>query len=764
MNRTRYYLTTLLLIGMISTPAMSQNTYQVNSSADPGDGTCDTTECTLREAINDANAHVGADSIVFFITESLPPGFVAYGILLGSALPPITDPVVIDGYTQPETAEATDTSPAVLKVVIDGTNAGSGASGLVVRADDSVIRGLSIVLFDADGIRLENVLGAVVAGNHIGVGPLAQLRGGNGVDGVVLQNTHSSLIGGTHPGDRNVISEQTFDGIFLTDESSFNLIQGNYIGTDGTGLLDYGNADDGVHIQSGSSNIIGGLEPNAGNLISANGRGVHVDGGLNFVEGNYIGLDMTGTSGLGNTGSGVQIHSFAEGGEVTQNVISDNGFGVIADAPNIKVQGNVIGLDASGDAGLGNDSLGVWIGAFGVGVLVGGKGEGEGNVISDNGEDVGFGFGIRVDGQDSTIEGNLIGTDATGMHAHGNTVFGIWVRAGADRARIGSPGAGNIISGNGVLGLEILAHNVIVEGNKIGTDISGTQPMGHAFGAIGISDGASGTIVGGVADGAGNILAFNGQFGVALNPQAGVGNSIRGNAIFANGIGIDHNFDGVTANDDGDADEGPNRLQNYPVLSSVSAGGGLQVSVEFVISSDPANADYPINVDFYLADDAGNEGQVYLGSVEYNDASASVVASFVPKVNVSDGDLVVATATDAAGNTSEFSSALASVGGTVGVANEILDEVPSDYALTQAYPNPFNPETQFLLTLAETQLATVAVYDMLGRRMALLHHGLLAGGIPHEFRIEAAGWPSGLYLYRASGPGFQLSRTVMLLK
>jgi hypothetical protein len=122
-------------------------------------------------------------------------------------------------------------------------------------------------------------------------------------------------------------------------------------------------------------------------------------------------------------------------------------------------------------------------------------------------------------------------------------------------------------------------------------------------------------------------------------------------------LGIDLGINGLTPNDAGDADAGPNRLQNSPVISAVLIGRSL--TIDYSVASLPANAAYPLMIEFFLADSAGQEGQTFIRSVLYNlaDATLSRRVALVAADAIVDGTKVVATATDAAGNTSEFSLA-----------------------------------------------------------------------------------------------------------
>ncbi len=171
-----------------------------------------------------------------------------------------------------------------------------------------------------------------------------------------------------------------------------------------------------------------------------------------------------------------------------------------------------------------------------------------------------------------------------------------------------------------------------------------------------MNNSATNNAVGGTAAAA-NRIAFNGDGGVDV--LSGTGNPVLGNSIHSNGgLGIDLNGDGVTLNDPPpDADSGPQNLQNFPLLNSVSGGGGA-VTVQATLVSVP-NATY--RVEFFGSDSCDpsgyGEGQSYLGSklVTTNPAGRVRFAS----VLTTSAAYITATATDAANNTSEFSTCTA---------------------------------------------------------------------------------------------------------
>jgi hypothetical protein len=168
--------------------------------------------------------------------------------------------------------------------------------------------------------------------------------------------------------------------------------------------------------------------------------------------------------------------------------------------------------------------------------------------------------------------------------------------------------------------------------------------------------------IGGILPGQANVIAYNREHGVEVGMDAAIGNTIRGNSIDHNGwLGIDLGGNGVTSNDPGDVDTGPNNLQNYPVLSAAIAGSATQITGR--LDSAPHGT---YSIDFYAspaADPSGyGQGARYLGStLVTTDATGTAVFDVVLPIPGSGGEVVTATATDSDGNTSEFSAALTMV-------------------------------------------------------------------------------------------------------
>jgi hypothetical protein len=497
---------------------------------------------SLGQAIIDANgsANVAApDEIHFNI-----PGSGVRSIQvpdLFSALPAVTDPVIIDGYTQPGASPNTLAvgSDAVLLIEING--GGFNTSGLSINSGDSTVRGLIINNFGQAGIALDSAGGNTIEGNWIGLDSSGTAAAGNSLAGVRTTDSPGNTIGGPAPGQRNVISGNggagELAGLLIDFGSPNQLVPGNYFGTDPSGAVGMGNSTAIAAHESSPGNMLGGPAAGAGDVISAG-----IEAGLRLNSDNNV------------------------------------------------VQGNLIGTDASGGAALGNGGFGV--GVFSAsGNLIGGTSPGTGNVIAYNAGD-----GVRV-------------TDSS---ATGNSVLG----------------------------------NSIFSNDKLGVDLGGFVP------GSGVSGGQGGIIIGG-------------EF-----------------------------VDGPTGNDAGDTDSGPNNLQNFPVITSAEPGDTV---IRGVLNSEPLSS---YRIEFFLngqADPSGfGEGQTFLGSATLE---TDVIGHGKSELLLTDplpgGALVTATATDAAGNTSEFSKPYQPL--VVISEDDTSDPGTLRWAIEQANVRPFEDVIRFAI-------------------------------------------------------------------
>jgi CSLREA domain-containing protein len=254
----------LVMVGFLLAPqARAVSTFTVNRTADTPDANlsntvCDVNptasgnQCTLRAAIQEANDNINpteTDLINFNIPDSIDPGVKT--ISPGSTLPSIEEPVIIDGYSQPGSSVNTlaKGTNAILLIELNGNN--STDRGLNIFASNSVVKGLVINRFTGISIEIappDDLLTNVrIEGNFIGTDAAGTSALGNR-GGVDLFATANSTVGGTTRASRNLISANTFEGIFIEGGGTFgqgssdnNLIQGNLIGTQKDGIQALGN-------------------------------------------------------------------------------------------------------------------------------------------------------------------------------------------------------------------------------------------------------------------------------------------------------------------------------------------------------------------------------------------------------------------------------------------------------------------------------------------------------------------------------------------
>lgn len=499
--------------------------------------------------------------------------------------------------------------------------------------------------------------GNVIEGNYIGTDPGGSIAVPNGLSGVFIGGaTTDNIIGGTNAGARNVLSGNNEYGVWISDTNTTdNLVAGNYIGTDASGSNSIPNQSSGMFIGGWSSgNII------SDNILSGNAAyGIFMTNTTdNIITGNQIGLTAGGENALENAMSGIGIFAGADGNDIGPlNVISGNvQYGIEIGGPeagNNVVFGNYIGTDAGGTNSPGIQPTGVGIVSGASGNIIGGTAAGAGNVLSGN---TTYGVFISDPGTSgNSVEGNLIGTDATGKSAlpNGGWGVGIWSEASGNFIGGTAPGARNVISGTTGYGIAIGgANSNEVEGNYIGTDISGQAPIPNAFAGVAVEEGSVGNVIGGTAPGAGNVIDYN-YIGVAVYESDTTNNAIRGNSIFTNGwLGID--LDGFPGNHSG-FEAGPDDWENYPVITNAFGFAGSTI-VEGNFASLPNET---CHIDFYANSVEGlygyGEGQTYLGATTVTTSGAGNALFAYTNISANfAGQFISATATSAAGDSSEF--------------------------------------------------------------------------------------------------------------
>ena len=363
----------------------------------------------------------------------------------------------------------------------------------------------------------------------------------------------------------------------------------------------------------------------------------------------YSGDPLVEIDGNSVSGNGLRFEDGSDGSIVRGLMItniSGNGIHVDTNTDGVVIQGNWIGTTGTGTTGDGNSNNGIDL--QGTNTIIGGTGPNDGNVITNNGNE---GINIRAGATGTVIQGNIIGLDPDGSTGTGNGDIGIALLAGADDTTIGGtdPNAGNVISMN-FEGIEINSNNNIVQGNYIGTDITGTLDRGNdSDDGIEIQNNATGNLIGGTEEGAGNLIAFNQLDGINL--VSGSGNAVLGNDIYSNG---DQQID-LAAGANGD--------QAAPILTSAQTNGS-ELTIAGSLSS---TANSYFRIEFFGAD------QTYLGFVNVaTDGSGNATFNTTLNVSVASGTLITSSATksDAAYSTFTDTSAFSStvVSGNAGTA------------------------------------------------------------------------------------------------
>lgn len=395
----------------------------------------------------------------------------------------------------------------------------------------------------------------------------------------------------------------------------------------------------GIELYNSDDHIIKGLVinnfPNAGIQSITDHVGPSPGAHNNIIADCYIGTDPVGSIGQANGWEGIVLEG--SNNQVYNNLVSGNWMGIsIYHGSNNSIYDCKIGTDRTGAYAIKNE----W------GLVISGQANNAyNNLVSGNW------IGISTDGDDHHVYDCRVGTNLNGTAPLKNTGFGMLI-GGSDEVI-----EGNLVSGNGDNGIVLTSDGAAIINNTIGTDFTGNEPIpnGTNGGGTGVSvaENSINNLV------RGNLIAFNLEAGVAVT-QTAMNNTISQNSIFSNkrlgiDLGVPYHGDGVTPNDPGDVDDGPNGLMNYPVLTSAMSAPGVLLVHGRIDAQDPRM----VTIEFFanaLGDPGGDlsgygEGATYLGSKRPN-VQGKFVATLPP---VAEGTLITATATDADGNTSEFS-------------------------------------------------------------------------------------------------------------
>ena len=301
--------------------------------ANPGDGLCSDVsgDCSLRAAIEESNANPALPNktIAFNIPSQTDSGCVpATGVctISSGAAFAVTEPVTIDGYTQPGATENTNPIDqpinAALKVEVAFSN-----TAFQITSGNTTVRGL-VMNVNGFPFWIEANGGNVIEGNFLGtdVDGLLDPNGTGGGAGVRI-TSNNNVIGGTSPASRNLISG-LLNGVLLLGGADGNVIQGNFIGTDRTGMVTIPNQT-GIQVSGASNTQIGGALPASRNLVAGSTTAaIYLSSATDSqVEGNYVGTDRTGGPLWNNLG--ILVGTGATGNRLQRNVVqATNGLGI----------------------------------------------------------------------------------------------------------------------------------------------------------------------------------------------------------------------------------------------------------------------------------------------------------------------------------------------------------------------------------------------------------------------------------------------------
>ena len=461
------------------------------------------------------------------------------------------------------------------KIRLSGQNLGADASGLQIDGGGCIVQGLTIIDFPADGIQITGSGNGVYA-CRIGTDGTSDL--GNGHYGIRISGGENNTVGGPYDmgagilDGRNIVAGNGYAGIAARNASHGTEILGNYIGTDVAGTTGIPNGKEGIYLENSFNCVVGGPAPGERNVISGNvDAGIEQFGSSAVIQGNYIGVDATGNTALA------------------------NGAGIVME--------------------------GEWCN----GSVVGGDTEGAGNAISGN-----LGRGIDTIGVDDlVVSGNYLGTNATGLAPIPNSATNIFVKR-ATNAQIGGTGGfeGNLVAASGEAGIVLdEVTSSTVQGNIIGAATGAPGTFGNTAAGIVLQAATTDITIGGEATGSPNVIAGNNS-GIVADGADVLRITCSQNSIFGNTVS------GIV-------------LDN---------GANANVAPPIVTTLEPIQGTAPALATVEMFADSAGQGRLYIGTTTADGSGDFTLSADLTPYG---GMNVTVTATDAAGNTSAFSTAVA---------------------------------------------------------------------------------------------------------
>jgi hypothetical protein len=518
--------------------------------------------------------------------------------------------------------------------------------------------------------------------------------------GLPALNNGSQILGS----DRNITIISSADGFLGGDNITItNLIfRCSFIAIDlGSNCTIKGN-----HIFGGQAGlslfddgVIGGTSQSDRNVIGSCIVGISLSGSFNTVRGNYIGVDASGNTALPNQVGII----FANSGNIIggstpaeRNIISGNVLqGVGAAGINNFIKGNYIGIGADGVTSLPN---GIGVKMDGAGII-GGDIPGDRNIISSNGN--GISLGEDPDGNSAVIvKGNYIGTDITGTLPKGNTGAGVTIASAGHRIEK------NVISANRTTGIGILsvagvslATDNIITGNNIGTDASGLNSLPNEVGIV-LQGPSDNNIIGEglLAPYEGNTIAFNTGPGIFIDDDQAFGGIPKRNTFIKNTI--------FSNGDLGIRIELPAQEGILaPVIDSLKKD---------ILYGHGSVANARIDVYSTVPDPSGaGEGKIWLAS-----GSAMGTGLFEIPVSNPDCNQLTVTQTDLNRNTSQFSQNL----NLDPVVKSLVPSCSQTFLVGVPLENPFTAKLDWK---GVPEADRVVTFELNG----VVHQGILSGNI-----------------------------------
>ncbi len=642
----------------------------VTTTADGGVG-------SLRAAIYHALDDPGTP--VTFNIPTTDPGFSnsIFTIKPTGYLPPLAkNGITIDATTQPGYAG----KPLVF---LNGSKLlpeSGEVPGLLFYQATCTVKGLGVQQFPWVGIAMlhPDATGNRIAACWVGLDGTGDAASPNATQGILISDgAGNNTIGGSLPADRNVISGNTQYGVWVSGSATTgNIIRGNFIGTKAAGAAALANLKGGVIlIDATHHNTIG-----PGNVISGNmDAGIWITGSgvsNNRVEGNLIGLNASGTAAVPNSVVGCYVVNGASNNSLVGNVISGNvSEGLrIADTGTSgnTVFGNLVGTSPDGNSAIPNGFAGVAVYGSASSNQIGGVLPGQRNVLSGNGT-VGLVFGGSIN---NLAFGNHIGTNLPGTAAVPNGFAGVYLTGGASANHLGGgPGTGNLISANNGVGVyagDVGTAGNFIRNNWIGPRADLATAFSNQFDGILITGAAQSTLVGGTSPGAANIITGNSGRGIAVFNAASTGHTFQRNSIYGNGqegIGV---YESSNNSQPSPVLTGATLATNTTVSGNLAGLPGASYTIEFFSSrsAEPAAGKSYLGQAVVLVDPAGN----------------ATISAVFPTI-LSAGDVVSATATAlATGDSSGFSNRV-----IVTAVDGDSDGLPDGFENTTAGFNALNP-------------------------------------------------------------------------